>query len=84
MPAGVAVAALLAGCQSWPRVTLEIQTGHADAGEMRDLNQTDDWTYGAAIDGVVWIDSMGTRHDSGRPHVSRPASAARSGSRPSR
>jgi len=65
----VLAVALVAGCQpaSDRPVPLAVRTGTADASEGAILIETEDWTYSVPVEGLVWIDAAGVRHDSGRP-----------------
>jgi hypothetical protein len=67
----VIAAALSAACQGGS-VSPQIQTGRADAAEGGISIATGDWTYSAPLDGLMWIDEMGTLHDSGRPECLAP------------
>ncbi len=50
----------------------QIQTGRADAAEGAISISTSDWTYSVPLDGLMWIDQVGTRHDAGRPDCLPP------------
>lgn len=67
----VIAAAVSVACQSGS-VSPQVQTGRADAAEGAISISTSDWTYSVPLDGVVWIDEAGSRHDSGRPECLAP------------
>lgn len=47
------------------------RTGQASAAEGAISVEVDGWTYNIPLD-VVWIDELGTWHDSGRPACLQP------------
>jgi hypothetical protein len=61
----VLAGAVAAACASGSNATFH--TGLASAAEGAISIEADGWTYGVPLDGVMWIDENGTRHDGGRP-----------------
>jgi hypothetical protein len=70
----VLLAAVLSGCQatSTPRTSLVIQTGLASAVDGAILIEANGWTYGVPLDGVRWVDRLGTWQTGGRPECLMP------------
>jgi hypothetical protein len=75
---GGLLAVATAGCDvGIGRAPVTIHTGEAGSAEGAISIEADGWTYSVPLDGVMWVDTLNSWHESGRPDCLPPTGATR-------